>query len=1096
LNVALTDLTTNLPKSKNINHFTANASNAKLESFDQKFQDIVNGINNEGFRSNNAPTTEKKVITNNRDNPSIDLLIKTNEKSNNELLVIQNTNDSKDLIISNTKKDKYIKLNVDQLLLLIEASTKNTKNIDEKELLNQAQKILSSSKTQFTEEDKKVLQKAFSIIIKESKDSQGSNSEDSKTINSQTSLEGLIKHSQSTQTSLNDLIKHSKPTEETTPTLLQNNLHSKGSQESDQIVQADIQKLLQLIEESSKSAENKDEFNKSTNDIDGKELLIHAQETVSSPKIQPSEEDKKELLMQAQKILPFSKPEFKEAELEVLQKAFNIIMKESKVTQPSNNEDSKANNSQISLESLIKHSKPTEETPSTLSQNNLDSKGSRELNQVAQSDIQKLLQLIEESSINTENKNEINTLEQAQKILNSSKTDLTKEDKKVLLTQFQELLSSSKTQLTEEDKDIFQKAFNIIMKESKVTQPSNNEDSKANNSQISLESLIKHSKPTEETPSTLSQNNLDSKVSQESNQIVQHDIQKLLQLIEESSKSIENNDEINTLEQAQKILSSSKTDFTENEIEILERAADLIIKENKESNNKIPLEDLSRPSKTTEESLSTLSQKNLYSKVSQETHQISQSDIQKLLSAMKESSKSIESKDEINTLEQAKKILSSSKTPLTAEDKEVLQKAFNIIIKESKDGQGSNSEDSKAINSQISLESLIKPSKLTEETFPTLPQKNLYSKVSQETYQTIDSNLQKFLSTVEKSPESIESKNEINILEQVQKLLTSSKAELTEENKNELLIQDQKILSSSKTEITPDELNIIKTALGIINTNNPKNEKSSSNTLGETTLIANSLIKGNIDKTKNNKNENNDSIKAMQSDQKADLLNTKNNFAKNLYFDPYETRKNNVSKDKNSELQKDNTVKLAPTSNFENISKNLNIEQLKTDPSTNEIDLKSLQINKNNIQDGIPTTNLKDLNAQIKEVIISKNTQTFLNESFSVKISPPDLGKVDIQILKNGQAVTINISTETENAKNIISKTLQSLVGNLRDEGYQPISIKVNVTQEEHYLADQNQQHQQEQEQKKYNEEDHNGDQSEEGTYYTFDEYLRSDLNA
>jgi flagellar hook-length control protein FliK len=113
-----------------------------------------------------------------------------------------------------------------------------------------------------------------------------------------------------------------------------------------------------------------------------------------------------------------------------------------------------------------------------------------------------------------------------------------------------------------------------------------------------------------------------------------------------------------------------------------------------------------------------------------------------------------------------------------------------------------------------------------------------------------------------------------------------------------------------------------------------------------------------------------------------------------------------------------------------------------------------------------------------------------------VKISPPDLGKVDIQILKNGQAVTINISTETENAKNIISKTLQSLVGNLRDEGYQPISIKVNVTQEEHYLADQNQQHQQEQEQKKYNEEDHNGDQSEEGTYYTFDEYLRSDLNA
>jgi len=646
LNVALTDLIANLPQSNNINNFTTNASNAKLESFDQKLQDIFSNVEEESLGFKNSPMPEKEAI-------------------NNKLSVTLNTNDSKDLIISNTKKSKNIHLNVDQLLILIEASSKTTKNIDEKELLTQAHKILSSSKTQLTEEDKEVLQKAFSIIIKESKNSLGSNSE-------------------------------------------------------------------------------------------------------------------------------------------------------------------------ISLEGLIKRSKSIEESPNNMSQNSLHSKGSRETNQIVNSDIQKLLQLIEKNSKSIENKNEINTLEHAQK-----------------------KLSSSKTQLTEEDKEVLQKAFNIIIKESKVTQPSNNEDSKASNSEISSESLIKHSKATEESSPTLSQNNLHSKVSQETNQIVNSDIQKLLSTIEESSKSIENKDEINTLEQAQKILSSFKTEFT------------------------------------------------------------------------------------------------------------------------------------------------------------------------------------------------------------------------------------------------PDELNIIKTAMDIINTNNSKMGNSLSSIIEETNLITNSLIKGNTGKTKNNKNENNDSIKAMQFDAKADLLNTKNNFGKNVYFDPYETRKNNINKDKNSELQKDNAVKLTPSSNLENISKNLNIEQLKTNPSTNEIDLKSLQINKNNIQDGIPTTNLKDLNAQIKEVIISKNTQTFLNESFSVKISPPDLGKVDIQILKNGQAVTVNISTETENAKNIISKTLQSLVGNLRDEGYQPINIKVNVTQEEHYLADQNQQNQQEQEQKKYDDEDNqNDDQPEEGTYFTFDDYLRSDLNA
>jgi len=649
LNIALTDLITNLPKSNNINNFTTYASNAKLESFDQKLQDIFSNIEeNLGFK--NSPMPEKEVLKNNKkNNGSNELLIKTIEKSNNNLLVTLNVNDSKDLIISNTKKNKNIKLDVDQLLLLIETSIKNAKNIDKKELLIQAQKILSSSKTEFTEDD-----------------------------------------------------------------------------------------------------------------------------------------------------------------IEVLQKAFNIIIKE------------RASNTEIHLEGLIKHSKFIDETPSTLSQNNIHSNGSQETNQIVSPDIQKLLQLIEKTSKSIENKNEINTLEQAQKIL-----------------------ISSKTELTEEDKEVLQKAFSIIMKESK-----------ASNSEIPLVGLIKHSKSIEETPSTLSQNNLQSKGSQEAGQIVNSDIQKLLSTIQESSKNIENKDEINTLEQAQKILSSFKTEFT------------------------------------------------------------------------------------------------------------------------------------------------------------------------------------------------------------------------------------------------PDELNIIKTALGINTNNNSKMGNSSSNLIEEATLITNSLIKGNTDKTKNNKIENNNFIKSMEFDQKSDLLNTKNNFGKNVYFDPYETRKNNINKDKNSELQKDNTVKLIPTSNLGDVSKNLNIEQLKTNQSTNEIDLKSLQINKNSIQDGIPETNLKDLNVQIKEVIISKNTQTFLNESFSVKISPPDLGKVDIQILKNGQAVTVNISTETENAKNIISKTLQSLIGNLRDEGYQPINIKVNVTQEEPYLADQNKQHQQEQEQKKYDEDNQNDDQPKEGTYYTFDDYLRSDVSV
>jgi flagellar hook-length control protein FliK len=137
--------------------------------------------------------------------------------------------------------------------------------------------------------------------------------------------------------------------------------------------------------------------------------------------------------------------------------------------------------------------------------------------------------------------------------------------------------------------------------------------------------------------------------------------------------------------------------------------------------------------------------------------------------------------------------------------------------------------------------------------------------------------------------------------------------------------------------------------------------------------------------------------------------------------------------------------------------------------------------------------NTDDLNAQIKDVIVRKNTEQFFNESFSVNVSPPNLGKVDIQIIKNGEAITINLATESENAKSTISKTVQSLVGNLRDEGYNPVDVKIIIHQDENYMDYQKQQNQDQpqQEPKRYKQEE-----EQDKPPYTFEEFLRSDLNA
>ena len=137
--------------------------------------------------------------------------------------------------------------------------------------------------------------------------------------------------------------------------------------------------------------------------------------------------------------------------------------------------------------------------------------------------------------------------------------------------------------------------------------------------------------------------------------------------------------------------------------------------------------------------------------------------------------------------------------------------------------------------------------------------------------------------------------------------------------------------------------------------------------------------------------------------------------------------------------------------------------------------------------------NTDDLNTQIKDVIITKNTEQFFNESFSVNVSPPNLGKVDIQIIKNGEAITINLATESENAKLTLSKTVQSLVGNLRDEGYNPVDVKIFVHQEE---SEPDYQHQQNQNQKQHEEKRYKQKEKAENPIYTFEEFLRSDLHV
>ncbi|PNR92572.1 flagellar hook-length control protein FliK [Petrotoga sp. 9PWA.NaAc.5.4] len=220
------------------------------------------------------------------------------------------------------------------------------------------------------------------------------------------------------------------------------------------------------------------------------------------------------------------------------------------------------------------------------------------------------------------------------------------------------------------------------------------------------------------------------------------------------------------------------------------------------------------------------------------------------------------------------------------------------------------------------------------------------------------------------------------------------------------------------------------------------------------------------------------------------LLEEKRSF----YLNSYDIRKNAyIEKERFEKFTYNLEQKLEKVNDAKNINFNNSINFEKNSASIQDVNFNRNMNLKNTVQTNLPTINLNELNSQIKDIVVTKNTQTFINESFSVKVSPPNLGKVDFQIIKSGESITINIVTENENSKSIISKTIQSLVGNLRDEGYQPVNIKINVEQEQNYLNTPNQHKQEQQNQEK---KEHDENQEEDNLKYEFVEYLRGDLNA
>lgn len=220
---------------------------------------------------------------------------------------------------------------------------------------------------------------------------------------------------------------------------------------------------------------------------------------------------------------------------------------------------------------------------------------------------------------------------------------------------------------------------------------------------------------------------------------------------------------------------------------------------------------------------------------------------------------------------------------------------------------------------------------------------------------------------------------------------------------------------------------------------NEENEKSKSD------LKTISPVNYMISSKKNEDENKNDNIKESSEYKLND--NFKNYYGNAEFI---RTSKNENVKDniKNTEKELKNQIKGISSENTQNI-KNIN--------GTVASDIKNLNtqsktvLNNQNVQN-VPA---KDFREFIQQRVNNRITENFFNETMKIKVNPPEMGEVNIQIMKSGNSVTINITTDSDANKFLLSKNLQGLVGNLRDSGFNPVEINVETKSEQDLFAGQ-----------------------------------------
>jgi flagellar hook-length control protein FliK len=104
---------------------------------------------------------------------------------------------------------------------------------------------------------------------------------------------------------------------------------------------------------------------------------------------------------------------------------------------------------------------------------------------------------------------------------------------------------------------------------------------------------------------------------------------------------------------------------------------------------------------------------------------------------------------------------------------------------------------------------------------------------------------------------------------------------------------------------------------------------------------------------------------------------------------------------------------------------------------------------------------MQEIIQKIKDLTLLSSQQTRTIETAVLRLDPPELGKMVLEVVKEGNTVSVMMKVETQEAKEMIEKNVHLLTQKLAQAGFETQKVQVSMEKyeeqgKEHESPDQN----------------------------------------